>query len=153
MSAEARKMTPARKNVSSGSPWEAAVGYSRAVRVGNRIYVAGTTASDENGNVVAAGDAYEQTRYVLEKIGRALAEAGSSFDDVVRTRMFVTDISKWSEYGRAHGEIFREIRPAATMVEVRALITPGMMVEIEIEAEVFQTGPGETSGALRAPGS
>jgi enamine deaminase RidA (YjgF/YER057c/UK114 family) len=106
------------------------------VRVGNRIYVAGTTASDEDGNVVAPGDAYGQARFALERIGLALAEAGADFGNVVRTRMFVTDISRWAEYGRAHGEVFRDIRPAATMVEVKALITPGLLIEIEAEAEL-----------------
>jgi enamine deaminase RidA (YjgF/YER057c/UK114 family) len=124
-----------RLRIASGSPWEFEVGYSRAVRVGNRVYVAGTTASDENGAVAARG-AYLQTKYSLEKIVRALAEIGASVDHVVRTRMFVTDISQWREYGRAHGEVFREIRPAATMVEVKALIDPGLLIEIEVEAEL-----------------
>ncbi len=122
--------------ISSGSPWEPEVGYSRAVRVGNRIYVAGTTASDETGNVVAPGDAYGQAKYALARIGRALAEAGAGFEHVVRTRMFVTDISRWEEYGRAHGEVFRDIRPASAILEVKGLITPGLLIEIEAEAEL-----------------
>jgi enamine deaminase RidA (YjgF/YER057c/UK114 family) len=124
-----------RKLISSGSPWEPEVGYSRAVRVGNRIYVAGTTASDENGNVIAPGDAYGQAKYALDRIARALAEAGASMAHVVRTRMFVTDISRWQEYGRAHGEFFRDVRPAASMIEVKALIAPGLLIEIEVDAE------------------
>ena len=125
-----------RQKIGSGYPLEAEVGYSRAVRVGNRVYVAGTVASDETGAVVSPGDAYGQAKYILEKIGRALAEAGASMEHVVRTRMFVTDISRWREFGKAHGEFFREIRPAATMVEVKALVTPGLLIEIEIEAEL-----------------
>jgi enamine deaminase RidA (YjgF/YER057c/UK114 family) len=124
-----------RKLISSGSPWEPEVGYSRAVRVGNRIYVSGTTASDENGDVVAPGDAYGQAKYALERIAKALNEAGASMAQVVRTRMFVTDISRWQEYGRAHGEFFRDIRPAASMIEVKALIAPGLLIEIEADAE------------------
>jgi enamine deaminase RidA (YjgF/YER057c/UK114 family) len=125
-----------RLKIGSGYPLEAEVGYSRAVRVGNRVYVAGTVASDEAGAVVSPGDAYTQAKYILQKIGRALAQAGASMEHVVRTRMFVTDISRWREYGRAHGEFFREIRPAATMVEVKALVDPGLLIEIEIEAEL-----------------
>ena len=125
----------ARQNIGSGSHWEAAVGYSRAVRVGNRIYVAGTVAADENGVTFAPGDAYAQARYALEKIAVALAEAGASMSNVVRTRMFVTDISRWQEFGRAHGEFFRDIRPATTMVQVVSLIGPDQLIEIEAEAE------------------
>jgi enamine deaminase RidA (YjgF/YER057c/UK114 family) len=125
-----------RQKIGSGYPLEAEVGYSRAVRVGNRVYVAGTVASDETGAVVRRGDAYGQAKYILEKIGRALAEAGASMEHVVRTRMFVTDISRWREFGKAHGEFFREIRPVATMVEVKALVSPGLLIEIEIEAEL-----------------
>ena len=123
-----------RKNISSGASWESIVGYSRAVRIGNHIWVAGTTATDENGNVVGVGDVAAQTRYVLKKIGRALNEAGFTFADVVRTRMFVTDISQWEIIGRAHGEIFAAVRPASTMVEVAKLIDPQHLIEIEVDA-------------------
>ena len=123
-----------RKNFSSGAPWESVVGYSRAVRIGNHIWVSGTTATDENGKVVGAGDAEAQTRYVLLKIERALHEAGASLANVVRTRMFVTDISLWEEIGRVHGEFFADVRPTATMVEVSKLIEPGHLVEIEVDA-------------------
>ena len=125
-----------RKNISSGAPWESIVGYSRAVRVGNHVWVAGTTATDENGDVVGVGDAAAQTRYVLQKIGRALEEAGVTFADVVRTRTFVTDIAQWEAIGRVHGEFFGEVRPAATMVEVSKLIDPAHLVEIEVDAFV-----------------
>ena len=125
-----------RKNISSGAPWEAIVGYSRAVRVGNHVWVAGTTATDENGEVVGVGDAAAQTRYVLQKIDRALKEAGVTFTDVVRTRTFVTDIAQWEAIGRVHGEFFGEVRPAATMVEVSKLIDPAHLVEIEVDAFV-----------------
>ncbi|HWE51228.1 MAG TPA: RidA family protein [Bryobacteraceae bacterium] len=125
-----------RRRIGSGYPLEAEVGYSRVVRVGNRIYVAGTVASDDTGAVISPGDAYAQARYILQKIARALAEAGASMEHVVRTRMFVTDITRASEFGRAHGEVFREIRPAATMIEVKALVDPGFLIEIEIEAEL-----------------
>ena len=123
-----------RQNISSGTPWESVAGYSRAVRVGNVIHVAGTTASDEFGKVHGIGDPYAQTVYILKKIERALIEGGATMADVVRTRMFVTDISRWEEVGRAHGEVFAIIRPASTMVEVKALVSPEHMVEIEIEA-------------------
>ena len=125
-----------RKNISSGAPWEAIVGYSRAVRIGNHISVAGTTATDEHGNVVGAGDAAAQTRYVLRKIEAALTQAGATLQNVVRTRMFVTDISQWESIGRIHGEFFGDIRPAATMVEVNKLIGPGHLIEIEVDAYV-----------------
>ena len=127
-----------RKNISSGAPWESVVGYSRAVRIGNHVWVAGTTATDENGKVVGAGDAGAQTRYVLLKIERALHEAGASLANVVRTRMFVTDISLWEKIGRVHGEFFADVRPAATMVEVSKLIEPGHLVEIEVDAFLDQ---------------
>ena len=125
-----------RRNISSGSEWEPVVGYSRAVRVGDRVFVAGTAPVAEGGGTHAPGDAYAQARRCLEIILKALGDAGASAADVVRTRMFVTDISRWQEYGRAHGEVFGEIRPATTMVEVRALIEPEMLIEIEAEAVV-----------------
>lgn len=123
-----------RQMVSSGAKWEAEVGYCRAVRVGNVIHVAGTTAVDEAGNVMGVGSAYEQARYIFQIIGRALAGLGAGFEDVTRTRMFVIDIDDWEAVGRAHGEIFSEIRPAATLVAVNRLINPKMLVEIEVDA-------------------
>lgn len=125
-----------RINISSGTKWEDIVGYSRAVRVGNIIEVAGTTSVDERGEVVGVNDPYEQTKYILQKIEKALAEAGASLKDVTRTRMFVTDISRWEEIGRAHGEFFREIKPAASMIEVKGLISPELLVEIEVTAVI-----------------
>jgi len=127
-------MTERRQNISSGTPWEASVGYSRAVRVGNIIHVAGTTASDADGQVMGGGDPYAQAAYILQKIEAALLEAGATMADVVRTRMYVTDMSQWQAVGQAHGEVFRDIRPASTMVEVSQLVDPQHLVEIEVEA-------------------
>jgi enamine deaminase RidA (YjgF/YER057c/UK114 family) len=125
-----------RTNIASGAPWEAVVGYSRAVRIGGHIWVSGTTATNDDGSVVGVGDAAAQTRYALQKIDRALQEAGATLRDVVRTRIFVTDIGQWEAIGRVHGEYFSDIRPAATMVEVRKLIEPGHLIEIEVDAFV-----------------
>ena len=122
-----------RINIWSGAKWEDIVGYSRAVRIGNIIEVSGTAPVDGD-KVIGIGDAYEQTKFCLQKIEKALIEAGATLEDVVRTRMFVTDISKWEEVGRAHGEFFRDIKPVTSMVEVKALIDPEMLVEIEATA-------------------
>lgn len=125
-----------RQRYSSGMKWEGVVGYSRAVRVGNRIYVTGTTATDERGNIVGIGDAYAQTAQAVKNIERALQALSAKLEHVVRTRMFVTDISRWEEYGRAHGEFFRDIMPATSMIEISKLIDPNMLIEIEADAEV-----------------
>ena len=127
-------MANARQNISSGAPWEPIVGYSRAVKVGPHIYVAGTTAIDEEGRIVGAGDPYTQTVQILKNVEAALARAGARMTDVVRTRVFTTDIGRWEEIGRAHGEFFRDVRPASTMVEISRLIAPEMLVEIEVDA-------------------
>ena len=122
--------------ISSGAPWEPRVGYSRAVRVGSLIFVSGTTATDANGEIVGEGDPYAQAIQALRNIQNALERAGASLGDVVRSRIFVTDIEQWAEIGRAHGDVFGEIRPAATMVQVSRLIDPRMLVEIEADAVI-----------------
>lgn len=123
-----------RTNYSSGAKWEDIVGYSRAVKIGNTIEVTGTVAVDANNEVVGRNDAYAQTRFIIEKIDAVLKRAGSSLADVVRTRMFVTDISRWEEYGRAHGEFFGTIKPCTSMIEVKGLIDPDYLIEIEATA-------------------
>ena len=129
-------MPPERLTVSSGTPWEAAHGYARALRVGNLVYVSGTVAADEDGAVVGPNDPYAQTTYIIQKIERALGEAGASLSDVVRTRLYVADISRWQEVSRAHATFFGDVRPASTMVEVSALIAPDFLIEIEVDAVV-----------------
>lgn len=123
-----------RTNYSSGARWEDVVGYSRAVKAGNIIEVTGTVAADDNSSLVGGNDAYEQTRFIIQKIEKVLQRAGASLKDVIRTRMFVTDISRWEEYGRAHGEFFKDIRPCTSMIEVKGLIAPEYLIEIEATA-------------------
>ena len=123
-----------RTNYSSGAKWEDIVGYSRAVRIGNTIEVTGTVAVDENNNLVGGNNAYDQTKFILQKIEKVLQRAGASLNDVVRTRMFVTDISRWEEYGRAHGEFFKDIKPCTSMIEIKGLIAPEYLIEIEATA-------------------
>ena len=126
-----------RQLISSGTKWEDIVGYSRAVRIGNVVEVAGTTAMDGD-QLIGKDDVYAQSKFIFEKIEKALHEAGASMTDVVRTRMYVTDINRWEEVGRAHGEFFRSIKPASTMVEISGLVNPDMLVEIEVTAIVLQ---------------
>lgn len=127
-----------RQNFSSGAKWESIVGYSRAVKVGNFIEITGTVAVDDDGNVVGNGDAYAQTVFIYQKIQKVLEQAGASLKDVVRVRMFVTDISRWEEYGRGHSEFFKDIRPCNTMVEVSKLISPEYLIEIEASAIITE---------------
>ena len=134
-----------RRNISSGTDWEEIVGYSRAVRLDNTIEVAGTTAVDEKGQIVGPGDAGRQAAFIFRKIEKALAAAGGSLADVVRTRMFVTNVADWEAIGRAHGEVFREIRPVATLVEVSSLIDPDLLVEIEVTARLAQDKASSTA--------
>ena len=125
-----------RTNYSSGAKWEDIVGYSRAVRIGNIIEVTGTVAVDDNSLLVGGNDAYEQTKFIIQKIEKVLQRAGASLQDVVRTRMFVTDISRWEEYGKAHGEFFKSIKPCTSMIEVKGLIDQSYLIEIEATAVI-----------------
>ena len=123
-----------RTNYSSGAKWEDIVGYSRAVRIGNTIEITGTVAVDDNSDLVGGNNAYEQTKFILQKIEKVLERAGASLKDVVRTRMFVTDITRWEEYGKAHGEFFKDIKPCTSMIEIKGLIAPEYLIEVEATA-------------------
>lgn len=125
-----------RTNYSSGAKWEDIVGYSRAVKLGNLVEITGTVAIDENNQLVGGNNAYEQTRFIIQKIEKVLQNTGSSLKDVIRTRMFVTDISRWEEYGKAHGEFFKDIKPCTSMIEVKGLISPEYLIEIEATAVI-----------------
>lgn len=127
-----------RHNYSSASAWEEMVGYSRAVKAGNLIFISGTTATDDRGNIIGEHNVYKQAQYIFKRIEKVLNEAGAGLKDVVRTRMFITDISKWEEAGKAHAEFFKDIRPAATMVEVKSLISPELLIEIEVDAVIAE---------------
>jgi len=132
---------PERVKYSSGTKWEPIVGYSRAIKVRDYVYVSGTTATDQRGNLIGVGDARAQTMQTLNNIKTALESVGAKLEDVVRTRIYVTDITRWEEIGRAHGEFFKQIRPATTMIEVKSLINPEMLVEVEAEAIIDQERP------------
>jgi enamine deaminase RidA (YjgF/YER057c/UK114 family) len=127
-----------RTNLASGAQWESSVGYSRAVKVGNIIEISGTVAVDESGNLIGEGDVYLQTKFILQKIEAVLLQAGATLNDVVRTRMFVTDISNWEDCGRAHGEVFAHIKPCTSMIEIKGLIQPDCLIEIEATAIITQ---------------
>ncbi|MEZ4755060.1 MAG: RidA family protein [Bdellovibrionota bacterium] len=129
-----------RKNISDGTSWEPLIGYSRAVKIDNQIYISSTAAIDKEGQIVGGNSAYEQTRYIIERIKSVLKEAGASLEDVVRTRMYVRNIGQWKEYARAHREAFQDIRPANTFIEISSSVDPRMLVEIEAEAVISNSG-------------